>query len=413
MGLLNFLKNRFSSSYTPSIMDWYAGTDSGVTVTKDVALRTTAFLCAARVISEGVAQCPLKLYTEIDNGGRKVREPARDHELYDLLAYSPSWLTSSEWLELTTLWAFVEGNGYGVKNRGATESGRVLEIIPVSPNDMTVLAGDDGAPEYYLTGESTPLPREDVIHLRGPSWNSSVGESVRSLAKEAIGLSVQMEASHGTLYSKGATPAGILSTDAEMTEEKKKSAITAWQQRYSSGGKGGVALLDGGFKFHQITMSAVDAQFLENRKFQIEEIARATRVFPQMLMHSDKTSTFASASEFFQAHVKHSLHPWINRWEGVIKRDLIGYSDKSIWPRFSMEGLLRGSPKERAEFYQMMVQIGVMSPNEVREKENLNPREGGDEYLTPMNFRIGDNEEQGGEKSNKKFVNLSEIRDAG
>ena len=110
-----------------------------------------------------------------------------------------------------------------------------------------------------------------------------------------------------------------------------------------------------------------------------------------MLMHVDKTATFASSSEFFAAHVKYTMLPWVNRWEGALKRDAIGWDGKNadIWPRFTMDVLLRATPAERTAFYTAMVNAGVLSPNDVRALENLNPRDGGDEYLTPLNMRQG------------------------
>lgn len=369
-----------------------SATRSAVAINRATAMQVTAMLCAGRVISEGIAQIPLKLYRETDDAstGKTLRTPARDHPLYNVLAYQPSWLTSFEWREIATLHAALEGNSYGWINRKA--DGTVREILPLAPDDVQFALNDRWEPIYTWKGRQ--MPRREIFHLRGPSYDGTIGERTIHLAKEAIGLAKALEYSHADLYGKSGRPSGVLNSADKISPEKADEVRAAWMKRFGPGGDGGTAVLDGSWEFKPITMTAVDAQFIETRRFQIEEIGRAMRVFPQMLMHSDKTSTFASASEFFRAHVIHTLGPWIERWEAAIKRDIIGYdgANADIWPRFSTEGLLRGDPKERSEFYKQMILNGIMSPNEVRALENLNPRDNGDEYLTPLNMRIGDQE---------------------
>ncbi len=396
------------SSASSIFAGWSFPTRSAVSVSAKTALQASAVLCAARVIAEGVAQCPLKLYEETNDPGGTIRQPARDHQLYDLLAYQPCHLTSFEFREMLTFHAVVEGNGYAVKNRGGDPGGDVVELIPVMPHEIEPLWNEYDEPVYRLTKLGKVLPKSEVLHLRGPSWDGLLGMKVRELACEAIGLSRAMEQSHADLYSKGGRPSGVLSTDVALAPEAIESLKSSWKAVYGPGGSGGISIMDNGMKFLPMEMNAVDAQYIETRKFLIEEVARSMRVFPQMLMHSDKTSTFASASEFFRAHVIHTLSPWVTRWEEVIKRDLIGFDEKSIWARFTLEALLRGDPEERAAFWEKMITLGVMSPNEVREKENLNPRPGGDEYLSPLNMRIGDDGADDDAK-NSKQANLRAV----
>jgi HK97 family phage portal protein len=374
---------------------WGAGssTRSAVPVNFDTALQVSALLCAARVIAEGVSQIPLKLYTETDNpDGVSVRKPARKDPLYDLLASSPCWLTSFEFREVLTLQAAVTGNAFAWINRGS--DGRPRELLPIAPDSVTVELLPNFEVQYRVASVPGAIDRKNIFHLRGPSRDGLIGERIYNLAREAIGLSKALEWSHADLFGRGARPSGTLQTAANLSEEQTERVRASWMKRFGPGGDGGVAILDGKWDYKSIVMSAVDAQFIETRRFQIEEIARSMRVFPQMLMHSDKTSTFASASEFFRAHVIHTLGPWIARWEDALKRDVVGVDGKSkdLWPRFSTDGLLRGDPRERAQLYKEYIMLGVMSPNEVREMENLNPREGGDEYLTPLNMRQGSGE---------------------
>lgn len=368
---------------------------TGITVTQDVALSTSAFLRAARVVAEGMGAMPLKLYTETDENGRTVREVARKHKSFKAICYQPCWLTSSELVETITLHAFVRGDGYALLNRGAgaEPSDPILEILPLLPGDVTTDVTKDWEIQYRVSfaGFSGTFQNWEILHLRGPSWDGKVGMDTLAFAREAIGLSKALENAHASLMGTDARPSGVLTTNQGISDEAAAKIRERWRAAYGPNGTKGVAVLDNGFDFKSIAQTAADAQLIENRRFQIEEIARATGVFPQMLMHVDKTATFASSSEFFAAHVKYTMLPWVNRWEGALKRDAIGWDGKNadIWPRFTMDVLLRATPAERTAFYTAMVNAGVLSPNDVRALENLNPRDGGDEYLTPLNMRQG------------------------
>lgn len=371
-----------------------SGTRAQISVTPETALQVTALLCGARVIAEGVAQVPLKLFQETDDdNNRTIRKPARDHDVYNLIAYQPNdWMTSFEFRETLTLHAVLGGGGFAFINRAA--DGRARELIPIAPDDIKVIVDTDRSIRYEIIldrGTFTKVAPSQILHIKGPSWNGAVGLNIVSLAREAIGLSLALERSQADLFGKGARPSGVLSTETPIGEESVAKMRARWTERFGPGGDGGVALLDGNWKFSTVNMSGVDSQQLESRKFQIEEQCRAIRVFPQMVMQSDKASTFASAGAFFQAHVVHTIMPWTERWEGALKRDLIGWKDKNadVWPRFLLEGLMEGDPKARSAFYTAMVNMGAMSPNEVRAAENRNPRDGGDAFLSPLNMRLG------------------------
>ena len=183
----------------------------------------------------------------------------------------------------------------------------------------------------------------------------------------------------------------MLSSETPLGPETTKEMRDRWVQRFGPGGEGGIAVLDGNWKFSSVSMSGVDSQQLESRKYQVEEVCRALNVYPQMVMQTDKAATFASAESFFQAHVTYTIKPWTDRWTGALKRDLVGWDGENehIWPGFVLEGLMAGDPAKRGAFYAQMVTLGAMSPNEVRVAENRNPRDGGDDFLTPLNMRLG------------------------
>ncbi len=370
-------------------------TSSKVTVTVDIALQTTAFLRAARVVAEGMGSMPLKLFDEGDDDqGRSTRKTARKHKSYRAICYCPCWLTKTEFVETITMHAFVMGDGFAIINRGGgPTSDPVMELLPLMPGDCEFKLSRNWEPEYHVRfgGFAQVFKAGEILHIRGPSWDGKIGMQTLDKAREAIGLARALEQTHGALMGTEARPAGILTTAGAVSDEAAAKIRERWRAAYGPSGNKGVAVLDNGYDFKSIQVKAVDAQYIENRRFQIEEIARATGVFPQMLMHADKTATFASSSEFFAAHVKYTMLPWVNRWEEALKRDAIGWAGKNedIWARFTMDVLLRAAPQERGAFYKIMLDGRVMSPNEIRALENLNPREGGDEYLGAMNNMPG------------------------
>lgn len=377
-----------------------SGTRSKATVTPETALRVTPVLSAARVIAEGVAQVPLKLYLESDDDqGRTIRKVARDHDLYKLIAYQPNdFQTSFEFRETLTLHAVLAGDGYAFINRRS--DGKVWELLPLAPDDVKVIVepgvGGDIRYEVRLDANTyTRVPRDQMLHIKGPSWNGATGLNIISLAREAIGLSMALEESQADLFGKGGRPSGVLSVVSPLGEEAVAKMRARWAERFGPGGEGGIAVLDGDWKFTDVNMSGVDSQQLESRKYQVEEVCRALNVYPQMVMQTDKAATFASAESFFQAHVTYTIKPWTDRWIGALKRDLVGWggSNEDIWPGFVLEGLMAGDPSKRSAFYTALANLGAMSPNEVRVAENRNPREGGDEFLTPLNMRLGAGDE--------------------
>lgn len=363
---------------------WVNGFErAGFPVTPHSALQLSAVLCAVRVISEGVAQVPLKVMREETISEREYRRPAKDVPIYNILHRRPnSWQTSFEWREMMTMHAVLCGNAYSVISR---VNGVIDELIPVCPEHMNV-RWEGGTPHYRATidGVQIDLEQRDVFHLRGPSLDGRAGLPIAHIARHVLGLAAGLERSQDDLQRTGGRPSGILANKGSPLSPEAKTALTdAWHRKFGSGGEGGIAVLDGGWEFAAMTMSAVDAQHIESRKFQIEEVGRAFRVLPVMLMHSDKSSTFASTEQFIIAHVVYTLDPWVQRWEHAIDRDLI--EDQDLYANFVMQGLMRGAAKDRAEYYTKALGSGGapawLTQNEVRLAEEQNPVDGGDELL--------------------------------
>jgi HK97 family phage portal protein len=392
-----------------SIDDLWSRIDGGLSskagppVNWQNALRVSVAFSCARVLAEGIAQIPLKLMQEETNGGSRA---AREHPLYQILARRPNdWMTSFEFRETMMFHAIFAKGGYAIINRSG---GKVKELIPVMPECIRIEQNSDASLTYWvkmLDGTQRPFPKSSIFHLRGPSWNGVEGLDVIDLAREALGLAIATEETHARFHKNGAKAAGIISMDGELKAEGRAALKKAFQDATTGGNAYKTLVLDQGAKFSQMSMTGVDSQHLETRRHQIEEVCRFMRVFPQMAGYSDKTSTFASAEQFFIAHVVHSLGPWNERWEQSLDRDLLTKQEiaQRYFTKLSVQGLMRGDVTSRSSFYASAITNGYMTRNEVRALEDLNPIEGLEEPLIPLNM-VGANEtvQQGAVDGNKK-----------
>ena len=357
---------------------------AGVSVNVDSALKVSTVFACLRVLADGIAQVPLKVYREKADGSKEL---AKDHPAYRLLSRRPNeWMTSFEFRQVMMFHAVLLGNGcaYIGRIRGVPR-----ELIPLVPGSYTIEQAKDYTLTYRLTGlngQTTVLPREDVFHLRGPSWTGVAGLDALQVAREAVGLAIATEETHAALHANGTQPGGVLSVKGSLDDAARARLKESWAQ-YQGGlaNRFKTAVLDMDSTWTPLGMKGVDAEHLDTRRFQIEEICRDLKVFPQMVGYADKTATFASAEAFFLAHVIHTLNPWIENWEQSLARDLFPDED-DIVAKFSMQGLLRGDNAARATFYASGITNGWLTRNEARRLEDLNPIEGLGDPLLPLNM---------------------------
>ena len=357
---------------------------AGVSVNVDSALKVSTVFACLRVLADGIAQVPLKVYREKADGSKEL---AKDHPTYRLLSRRPNdWMTSFEFRQVMMFHAVLLGNGcaYIGRIRGVPR-----ELIPLVPGSYTIEQAKDYTLTYRLTGlngQTTVLPREEVFHLRGPSWTGVAGLDALQVAREAVGLAIATEETHAALHANGTQPGGVLSVKGSLDDAARARLKESWAQ-YQGGlaNRFKTAVLDMESTWTPLGMKGVDAEHLDTRRFQIEEICRDLKVFPQMVGYADKTATFASAEAFFLAHVIHTLNPWIENWEQSLARDLFPDED-DILAKFSMQGLLRGDNTARATFYASGITNGWLTRNEARRLEDLNPIEGLGEPLLPLNM---------------------------
>lgn len=395
MGLWERITGRKSEQksvmFDPSWEMWMASrqSKSGVPVNWHRALDVSTVFACLRVIAEGVAQVPLRVMKELPDGKGCV--PAPDHPLYNVLFRKPNrWQTSFALRETMIYHVGLTGNAYFYKSMVRNQ---VAELIPIDPGCVTVIQNNDYSLTYTITaldGSSQTLPQELIWHVRGPSWATWFGMDAVQQAREAIGLAIATETTQSEMHRNGLQAAGTYSTDQKIDPEKYKQ-IQAWIAAQIGGeNKHKPFVIDSGFKWSQQTMTGVDAQHLETRKFQIEEICRAFRVLPPMVGHSGQAMTFASAEQIFLAHVVHTLTPWVERIEQSIDNDLLdGKEDAAYIAKFDMDSLQRGAFADRFTGYAKALGAGGspawLTPNEVRAREGLNPIEGGDKLPQPSN----------------------------
>lgn len=370
-----------------------AGAKSGVSVNWKTALQASTSLACARVIAEGIAQVPFKLFRERVGGGM---DAARDHGLYDLLANKPNeWQTSFELREMIGLHLAFMGNAYVYKVRGLRN--KVVELLPFEPQHVSVKR--EGWERKYeirtAKGEFIPVDAADMWHLRGLSWDGVSGLEGIRLAREAIGLAMAMEEHGARMFSNAAKPGGALIADGTLKEDQIKLLKDTWQESYGGGANAyKTAVLFGGLKWTPFSQSGVDSQHLEQRRFQVEEICRHFRVMPIMVGHSDKSQTYASAEQMFLAHVVHTLMPWYTRIEESANVSLLSDDERrgGYYTKFMASALMRGASKERGEYFARALGSGGspawMTQDEVRGLEELNPM-GGSASALPIPTNVG------------------------
>lgn len=391
-----------------------ASAKSGVAVTWETALQAASALACARVIAEGVAQVPLKVYRRRTDGGADI---ATDHSLYTTLHDSPApGITSYEWRETTGIHLALTNRSYSLIRRQSPLFSRgspTIELQPLQPQQVRPTRHADWSITYDVTfddGTTRTYQPSDILHFKGPSWTSIDGLDGIRLAREAIGLALATEEHGARQFSNGAILGGILSTDAVLSADQSAQLRASWEAS-QLGLKNAyrTAVLWGGLKWTPRAQQNDQAQWIEVRRFQVAEVCRFFRVLPIMIGEADRTATYASSEQMFLAHVVHTMGPWFSRIEQRLNLQLLTESERSAgyFCKFSVAGLLRGSHKDRAEFYRTLYGIGALAPNEIRAYEDLNPYDGGDKYRVPMNMEDPRSEDQTGPKDNIPVGNES------
>ena len=356
------------------------------------------------------------------------KQKAVDNPLYHLLHDEPNpEMTSFVFRETLMTHLLLWGNAYAQIIRNG--KGEVIALYPLMPNKMQVDRDENGKLYYTynrsdteaktMEGITVRLEPRDVLHIPGLGFDGLVGYSPIAMAKNAIGLAIATEEFGSKFFANGAAPSGVLEHPGTIKDPTR--VREAWQSQFGgSGNSGKVAVLEEGMKYTPISISPEQAQFLETRKFQINEIARIFRVPPHMLADLEKSS-FSNIEQQSLEFVKYTLDPWVIRWEQSLSRSLLTPDEKKrYFFKFNLEGLLRGDYQSRMNGYAIARQNGWMSANDIRELENLDripSEQGGDLYLIngnmlPLN-RAGafaDKNNEGGDSNNEEVLELDKPR---
>jgi len=353
-------------------------------------MQMTAVYSCVRILAETVAGLPLHVYQYNESGGK---EKYIKHPLYRLLHDEPNpEMTSFAFRETLMSHLLLWGNAYAQVIRNAR--GEVVALYPLIPGKMTVDRDKSGRLFYLYQRNMEDAPTlgkdsqvylapSDVLHIPGLGFDGLVGYSPIAMAKNAVGLAMATEEYGAKFFANGAAPGGVLEHPGTIKDPQKVKE--SWNTAYQgSGNAHRVAVLEEGMKYQPIGISPEQAQFLETRKFQINEIARIFRVPPHMLADLEKSS-FSNIEQQSLEFVKYTLDPWVVRWEQTMCRTLLLESEKpKVFIKFNVDGLLRGDYESRMNGYATARQNGWMSANDIRQLENLDriPTElGGDLYL--------------------------------
>ncbi|MFJ8863622.1 phage portal protein [Streptomyces sp. NPDC102451] len=391
------MRSALSGIATPEkwVEDWMRGgsvNSAGIRVDQDTALTYSPFFAGVRVLSEDLGALPTFLYERLQPRGK---QRASNHPLYPLLHDQPNSMMSAAWLKETlTAHAITWGDGLGyvVSNK---RTGVVEEIWPLRPDRVTIGVKRTGPGQFErryrydddVNGIHTVLLPHEVLHIPGLGYDGVRGYSVVELAANAIGLGLATEHHGAKVFSNGAAPGGALSHPGNLSPEARHRMADDWENIHKGIDRAHrVAILEEGVTWQQVGVPNDAAQFLETRKLQVTEMARWLRLPPHKIMDLDR-ATFSNIEQQQLDYVSSALNIWLVRWEQAILTQLLLPEERErYYAEFLVDSLLRGDTLTRYQAYAVGRQWGWLSANDIRERENLNPVDGGDAYLVPLNM---------------------------
>lgn len=368
-----------------AIIDFYGGgpSNSGQRVTPVTAMQLPVVYSCVRVLAESIASIPLVVYRRVGKG----KERASEHPVYRVLHDRANEdQPSFAWRETIMAHLALRGNAFSEKEYDG--AGRLIGLWPISP-DRVAVARKDGVKVFTVDGVQRPLTAREIMHVPGLGFDGMVGYSPLHMAREAIGLGLAAQEHGARFFTNGANPGGVLEHPGRLGPDALNNLRASWADRHNgTANSHKPAILEEGMKWHQLSISNRDSQFLETRKFQSTDIAGIFRVPPHMVGNLDR-ATFSNIEQQSIDFVVHTLRPWCVRIEQVLNWELFDESERAeFFCEFNVDGLLRGDSAARGAFYTQMFNLGALSVNDIREKENMNPVEGGDKRFVPLNMQL-------------------------
>lgn len=358
---------------------------AGVRVDADSAMRLSAVYACVRALAESFAVLPFVLYRPRVGGGSSR---VTDHWLYRLFARQPNrFQTPFEWREMLQGHLALRGNAF---NQIVPDGvGGIAELLPLHPDRIKIEMLDNGSWRYRYTdrlGNLQYFRRDQVWHLRGLSGDGIAGMSPIDVARETIGGGLAAQEYGSRFFANDAKPTGgWIEFPGKFADLAARQAFReSWQAMQGGANRGRTALLDQGMKYHEVGVSNKDSQFLESRQFTVGDVARIFRI-PPHLIGDLSGATFSNIEQQSLEFVTHTMTPWAERWEASIECMLLG-PDQDLEVEFDFSVLLRGDAAGRSTYYHNGILDGWLTRNEAREREGLNPIDGLDEPLRPLNM---------------------------
>ena len=373
---------------------FFGRTNSGEQVDEKSAMQITTVYACVRLLAESVAQLPLHLYKCTDDDGQ---EKAKNHPLYKILYREPNpEMTSFSFWEAMMTHLLLWGNAYAQVIRDGRNG--VLGLYPLLPGNVEIDRTEKGE-LYYIyhaytdekpgeTNKDINFRRDEILHIPGLGFNGLVGFSPIAMMKNALGTNIAVEKYGSSFFKNNGQPLGVLEHPGVLKDPQK--IRDNWMDTYGGPNNAHkIALLEEGMQYKAISLPPEDSQFLSTREFGVEEICRIFRVPPHMVQDL-KRATFSNIEHQAIDYVVHTLDPWLVRIEKAIVKDLLVEEEKDdYFPKFNVDGLLRGDYKSRMDGYSVGISTGIISPNEARRKENMPPlpdEEGGDFHIVNGTF---------------------------
>jgi len=391
MGWLRKIWSRMQISTTVNPAQWlidiFSGTPSasGVRVTEQSALKFSPFWASIRIISGTVASLPFKVYRRLENDGK---EPVTSHIAYRLLHERPNdFMDAVTFVETRQAHALCYGNGYAEIQRDG--AGRPVALWPLLP-DRTQRKIKDSVPYYEVTmssGETAILRDENVLHIKGLGFDGYTGYNVVQYHKDAIGYGIGAKEFGARFFANDASPGGVLECPNAMSDEAYQRLKKSWNEAHQGLSKAHrLAILEEGTKWTQMGVDPRKAQLLEVQKWTVDDCARIFLIPPHKIA-SMEFSKYNNIEQLQIDFVSSTMLYWFRKWEQEVNYKLLMPSERGrLFCEILVDALLRGNVESRATFYNVGRQGGWLSINDIRKKENLNPVQGGDTYLDPMNM---------------------------
>ena len=383
MGLLDFFKSEKRHSNFLASANIFGNTTSGVNVSEKSSIGLTAVWAAVRLLSETIASLPINVYKIDKNNSKFIDYP---NPLNTLISSSPSpQYTRYNFIETMMTNLLLWGNAYAhiIRNGGA----RAVELRIIPPEIVEPFKSEDDGLIYYKIKDSNILASKEILHIVGLSFDGVKGQSPIQACQQALGIGMASQQFGANFFGRGANLSGVLEHPARLSDDAANRLRDSWNSRFSGiQNSHQTAILEEGVKFKPIGMPLADAQFIETRRFSVEEIARIYRV-PNHLINDLSKSSFNNIEQQSLEFSKFSLSPYLVSWEEELNRKLLPERElKTHFFKFSTRELLRSDATSRADYYTKLFNIGVLSINDIRDQEDLNKIENGDKHFIPLNL---------------------------